>query len=189
MKHHIRTTYGDSAFTMDCEGMLTPFQGVLQGNGASPASWVVISTPLLNMLRTADNGGHFISPISGQYSHLVGFAYVDDTDLIQIDMREDKISEQETMNKMQEAIDRWEGGLKMTGGAIVPEKSWVYPIAFTFDKQGRWQYKYDIQTTFTVKDKDDCTQDMNTLSLKQGKCTLGVILAPDGNNKDAVKQL
>ena len=40
------------------------------------------------------------------------------------------------MQKMQEAIDRWEGGLKATGGAIVPSKSWIYPIAYQFEENG-----------------------------------------------------
>jgi hypothetical protein len=47
----------------------------------------------------------------------------------------------EVMQEMQEGTDRWEGGLKTTGRAIVPEKSWVYPIDFKFDKEGRWEYK------------------------------------------------
>ena len=29
---------------------------------------------------------------------------------------------------MQNVLDRWEGGLKTTGGALVPSKSWVFPI-------------------------------------------------------------
>jgi hypothetical protein len=87
MKHHIRTNYGDSVFTMTSSGTLIPYQGILQGNGASPATWVIISAPLLDMLRTAGNGGHFVSPISKEKSHTVGFAFVDDTDLIHLDMR------------------------------------------------------------------------------------------------------
>ena len=82
MKHHIRTTFGDSAFTMSSDELIIPYQGVLQGNGASPASWVVVSTPLLNMLRAAGGGGHFVSPISNETSHSVGFACVDDTELL-----------------------------------------------------------------------------------------------------------
>ena len=42
---------------------------------------------------------------------------------------------------MQEAINRWEGGLKTSGGAIVPSKSWVFPIDFKFDGKGQYHYK------------------------------------------------
>jgi hypothetical protein len=38
MKHHIRTTFGDSTFTLSNDGSLVPYQGTLQGNGASPAT-------------------------------------------------------------------------------------------------------------------------------------------------------
>ena len=124
MKHHIQTNYGDSVFTMMSEGTLVPYQGILQRNGASLATWVIISAPLvLEMLRTAaGNGGHFISPISKEYSHTVGFTFVDATDLIHIDMRKQETTD-EAMSKMQAAIDRWEGGLKATGGTIVNSKS------------------------------------------------------------------
>ena len=119
MKQHVRTTFGDSRITTDTRGSLIPYQGVLQGNGAAPTTWVIISTPLLEMLRAADNGGHFISPITKESSHLVGYAYVDDTDLLQFDMRNNMITTRHTMEQMQITINRWEGGLKATGGAIV----------------------------------------------------------------------
>lgn len=56
--------------------------GVGQGNGAGPAIWAVVSTPLLNMLRNSGVGSFFKSPISGKDIRFVGYAFVDDTDLI-----------------------------------------------------------------------------------------------------------
>ena len=190
MKHHIRTNYGDSVFTMSSKGTLIPYQGILQGNGAAPTTWVIISAPLLEMLRTAGNGGHFISPISKEYSHTVGFAFVDDTDLLHLDMRKQE-STNEAMSNMQSAINRWEGGLKATGGTIVNSKSWVYPIAFDFDTRGQWQYKRaeDIEHEFTVKDDRETRQPLSSLNPDVGKETLGVYLAPDGNNNTMVKEL
>ena len=55
MKHHIMTNYGDSSFYMDNSGSLRPFQGVLQGNGAAPTTWVVICAILIQMLKEAGN--------------------------------------------------------------------------------------------------------------------------------------
>lgn len=191
MKHHIRTSFGDSSFTMNNSGALIPFQGALQGNGASPATWVIISTPLLNMLRTAGNGGFFVESISKTVSHSVGYSFVDDTDLIQFDARNQKMPEAEVFGKMQDAINRWEGGLKSTGGAIVPQKSFVYPVIFDFDAAGKWHYKpaNEIDFDFTVQDHNDQIQTMEKLDATVGKCTLGVHLAPDGNNVDAVRHL
>ena len=45
MKPHIQTTYGDSTFVVSADGSLQPYQGLLQGNGTSPAKWVIISGP------------------------------------------------------------------------------------------------------------------------------------------------
>jgi hypothetical protein len=191
MKHHIRTSFGDSRLTMSNNGILIPFQGALQGDGASPATWVIISTPLLNMLQEAGNSGYFIEPISKTLSHFVGYAFVDNTDLIQFDARDQNMSTEEVMDKMQDAINRWEGGLKATGGAIVPQKSFVYPIAFDFNDAGDWRYKSteEIDFDFTVPDHEDNIQPLDQLEVSDSKCTLGVYLAPDDNNKEAVRQL
>ena len=143
------------------------------------------------MLQETGDGGHFISAITGEYSHTVGYTYVDDTDLIQVDLRNVTIGVQEVMEHMQNAINRWEGGLKMSGGAIVPQKSFVYPLGFHFDEQGKWSYydKEEIDFNFQVKDHANVTQQLTTLSPSEGRCTLGVVLAPDGGVTNAVETL
>lgn len=191
MKHHIRTTFGDSAFTIDREGVLVPYQGLLQGNGASPATWVIISAPLIEMMRSAQNGGFFEEAISGERHHIVGFAFVDDTDIIDVDMRDDKRTLEDAAESMQTAIHRWEGGLKATGGAIRPDKSWIYPIGFSFDTSGKWSYIENTKEDFDFKVRDE-NEDLKSLPImeaNEGKETLGVYLAPDGNNADMIKYL
>ena len=191
MKHYIRTSFGDSDDFFTSEHLRVPFQGILQGNGAAPTIWVLVSTPLLNMLRTAMNGAHLISPISAESSHIVGYAFVDDTDLITMDMRDTHREADGIMIEMQNSIDRWEGGLWTTGGAIVPEKSWVYPIDFKFDGTGKWKYKSvnEIDAHFSVKDQSQQRINLSQVEPTEGRCTLGVILAPDGNNEDAIQDL
>ena len=87
-------------------------------------------------MRTAGHSGYFQSPISKENFHIVGYSYVDDTDLITYNWADPAILIDEVMYHMQTAIDRWEGGLKASGGALVPSKSWVYPISFKFDNKG-----------------------------------------------------
>ena len=128
MKHHIRTSYGDSEMALDGKGNAQPFQGILQSNGASPTTWVIISTPILNMIRQSQHGGFFIETISGCTSHSVGYSFVDDTDLLEYKGYGKEPRLFTVMTNMQENINRWEGGIKLSGGAIVPHKSWVYPI-------------------------------------------------------------
>ena len=107
MQHHIRINYGDSAFYMDSDHSLRPFQEILQGNGAAPTTWVVISAVLIQMLIEAGNGGHFKEPIAGVSHHITGFAFVDDTDLITLNMQDPEVTEWEILDEMQDSINRW----------------------------------------------------------------------------------
>ena len=71
--------------------------------------------------------------------HITGFAFVDDTDLITLNIQDYNITECEILEDMQDSINRGQGGLWASGGAIVPEKSFIYPIAFHFDEKGDWR--------------------------------------------------
>jgi hypothetical protein len=136
--HQVRTAYGDSDFTYGGETWDKPMHGVGQGNGAGPAIWAVVSTPILNMLRSKGLGCEFISPFSSKVTKFVGYSFVDDTDLI-VSMC-DKYSSHQAMLDLQTSLDTWEGGLKATGGALVPEKTYWYLIDFTW-AAGQWSYK------------------------------------------------
>ena len=143
------------------------------------------------MLREKHKGGFFTSPITKHTSHIVGYAYVDDTDIIIMNNNGINLTMEEVVDDMQEAINIWEGGLKASGGAIVPAKSWVYPIEFGFDQSGQWHYKSkdEIGAEFTVKDHNNQLGPLQTLNVSEGRETLGLLLAPDGNNEDAVDEL
>ena len=53
----------------------------------------MISAVLIQMLKEAGNGGHFKEPIAGLSHHITGFAFVDDTDLIALNMQDHNITE------------------------------------------------------------------------------------------------
>lgn len=55
MKHYVRTAFGESNSSMTNENDL-PFQGILQGNGCGPTLWLAVSSPLMEMMRTAGHG-------------------------------------------------------------------------------------------------------------------------------------
>jgi hypothetical protein len=48
--HQVRTGYGDSSTSYGGPNWTTPMHGIGQGNGAGPAIWAVLSSPLLNIL-------------------------------------------------------------------------------------------------------------------------------------------
>ena len=191
MDHYIRTNHGDSEISYSSKHTLIPFQGVLQGNGASPSIWVAVSTPLLNMMRQAQHGMQITSAISNNKSTIVAFAFVDDTDLIEGHMGESDITANEVMLEMQQAISRWEGGLKATGGALVPEKSFVYPIDFKFNTAGKASYKsvMEIDAHFEAPNAEGQMTELRQFEPSKASETLGVFLAPDGNNAAAKEAL
>jgi hypothetical protein len=191
MDHYIRTNHGDSDKAYSSKDTRIPFQGVLQGNGASPSIWVAVSTPLLNMMRQAGHGLDLTTAISQHTSKVVAFAFVDDTDLIQGNLGSTEMTVEEVMHDMQQAIYRWEGGLKTTGGALVPEKSYVYPIDFKFNRAGKVQYKLlqEINSRFEVPNAEGTMTALRQLEASEASETLGVFLAPDGNNSAAKQAL
>ena len=170
MKHNIRTSYGLSDDTFDTRELEEKLQGILQRNGAAPTTWVLISTPLINLLQKKGYGGKFLSPIRKEITNLVRFAFVDDNDLILLNMIDASLGFDDIASKMQEAIELWENGLKVTGGDIVPEKSWLYPIEFNTDET---KIKYlkveEFEHNFQVKDYNDNQQELKKLMCLRGR--------------------
>jgi hypothetical protein len=122
LEHHVRTICGDSKKSFGGNLWLVPCQGLDQGNGAGPQIWAVVSPPVLNYLRNEGYGVAFKTSISGDLIRFVGYAFVDDTDICQTGQDEFTTGE-EVAIQMQGAMDAWEGGMRATGGTIVPEKA------------------------------------------------------------------
>jgi len=60
--HKVRTGFGDSKAKYGGKVWLVPIHGIGQDNGAGPAIWAVLSTPLLNVLRKKDLGANCYLP-------------------------------------------------------------------------------------------------------------------------------
>lgn len=84
-RHRAINLVTSKALTYDLFRQLRhPIHGIGQGNGAGPAIWAFISTPLLNILWEHGFGFKFTAPVSGLRIRFAGFAFVDDTDLLQM---------------------------------------------------------------------------------------------------------
>jgi len=129
--YKVHTGFGDSKAHYGGSVWLVPIHGIGQGNGAGSAIWALVSTPLLNILQ--EKG---FCPISSKYFCFVGYAFVDDTDVIQSLLAEDPVC---AVAKLQEAIDTWEFSLRSTCGAIVPEKTVWWLVCFKWSG-AEWQY-------------------------------------------------
>ena len=63
------------------------FQGIFQGNGSGPTIWVAISEPLIEMMRREGHGIKFEAPMYQEKYILVGFTFVDNTDILEVDFK------------------------------------------------------------------------------------------------------
>jgi hypothetical protein len=119
------------------------------------------------------------APLSSEYFRFVGYAFVDDTALIQSQLQENP---DQARRYLQEAIDTWEASLKATCGAIVPEKTIWWLVSFTWTGNS-WSYAgiQDAPGDLYVNDISNTRKVVQRLEPHQAYETLGVFLAPDGN--------
>lgn len=115
---------------------------------------------------------------------LAGFAYVDDSDLIQVDD-----STMIVARKMQETLNTWTDSRGVTGGILAPHKCWWYLVDFAY-KRGGWKAcspRHESQ--LWIKTKRNAKTAVARLEPDQGMNMLGVYLAPNGNTQDHVSYL
>jgi len=130
MRHYIRTAFGNSEQTDNQEAHEPPSQGILQGNGAGPATWSRICTLIVNAMKEAGFGYKQWTVISKRAVTFTCFAFVDNTDLIHAETGHDA-STKDLLISAQDALTTWEGLITSTGGALAPPKkatgvSWTW---------------------------------------------------------------
>jgi hypothetical protein len=142
-----------------------------------------------NCLRATGAGAKFTSPLTKEELNFVGYAFVDDTDLVTTG-RFPQNTHTETQNEMQQALTHWEEALRITGGALEPTKTFWYLIDFKWDN-GNWQYKTIAESPgeLEVRNPDGDIQEIERVETTEARRTLGVRLAPDGNNEAEIEYL
>jgi len=91
MKFHLRTGFGDSVGYVGCHLDVmtdtTKTQGIMPGNGGGPACWTVTTIPMLNAHKRKGYGAHLVARISDKEGHIAGSLFVDDDDMIHLNMK------------------------------------------------------------------------------------------------------
>jgi hypothetical protein len=180
MKHHVKIAYGTSQ--QSYRSIHIPLRGVLQGNGAGPAIWLLISSPLINMLRTQGFGFQSSNILSDESYTFACYTYVDDTDLIH---NGNDTTTNQIIPDMQRMLDHWAGGLRATGrGALVPAKSYWYGIDFKWNqKKLNWEYKSiaELPGSLILRDHLQQPTKLRRMEVTQAKETLGLWIGADSN--------
>ena len=125
-------------------------------------------------MKTAGHGLKAVAAISRKSVSLVGFAFVDDTDII--DGAEDvNTSGERILARFQSAMDCWCGVLCATGGLIAPEKSVFYLIDFQWTGT---DYTYrnvtNMPGNITLLDKNGERVPLNRYEVSTAEQYLGV---------------
>jgi len=155
----------------------TPMHGICQGNGAGPAIWAVLSSPLLDIQQEKGFGFYFFTPLSKQEVHFVGYAFVDGS--ILAERLKHGGDWQEVFQSIQASVTNWEGSLSAISGAIVPQKSYWYLVDFQWSG-GNWRYKKVTECKGDVKVKN-LLREFETFKRNEvtwAEETLGIHIAP-----------
>ena len=96
---------------------------------------MLVSIPIINILKEAGFGFKVTNVMTKEKFSFVCYALVDDTDLVHAsdtDSPTDDFGMADLVTEMQSVVNTWEGGLRASGGALVPSKSYWYLIHFQF---------------------------------------------------------
>lgn len=85
MQFFLWTALGDSDKAVGARINLKT-QGYMQGNGAAPAGWAVVSITIIQAHKKEGHGATFLCPVTMRRHDICGILYVNDTDLIHLNM-------------------------------------------------------------------------------------------------------
>ena len=182
-KHIIKTAYSLAAGAYGHEEY-PPFQGCGQGNGAGPMIWVVISAVLLTIMKDMGWGLSIVSCMSMLLVSIIGFAFVDDTDLVH-SANGPSVSAEQIVGEAQAMLTMWDGILAATGVDLRPDKSYWYMVDFEY-KNGGWKYKKSNNMLGELYLKE---YKIRRCEPEEANETLGVLIAADGNWDKQVEEL
>lgn len=115
MKMFLRTSYGLSQIAHTGENG-RPFQGVVQGSGAAPALWMIISIFLARYLCNKKVTTQLSTPVSRIVLPLPVLMFADDADLYVFNSGIE--TTKEIVVKAQKFLNAWHNILTITGGSL-----------------------------------------------------------------------
>lgn len=104
--------------------------GIGQGNGLWPSLWCFISTILFKICKIKGHGMTIVTAISKTVVSPLGFAFVDNGDLVS-GADNAHTSGETTIEQFQDLMTCWSDGIRATGGLIVSHKKDGSPLLFS----------------------------------------------------------
>ena len=189
MQFHLRTGFGDSKETYGSDSKQRPFQGLCQGNGASPALWLLISSFLLMYLANEGHSMQITSAITCSLLSYVALMFVDDGDFPTMAINA-KETIKAVVRRHQATVTCWAGCLKVTGGALKPEKCFWYPIQWKWTKGiAHVVLSRTIKEDIYVTNPDGIVESIPKLDYNETREVMGVVQAPSGTMEGQISKL
>jgi hypothetical protein len=136
------------------------------------------------------HGAKFLCPITKINHHLSAILYVDDTDLLHINLTKDETVE-EVHAAIQASVNSWGNLLIVTGGALQPSKCFHVIILFEW-VNGEWGYRCnntrgDFRVTLPLPQNGRAPIAHNPVT--HAEKTLGAMTSPDGSSRASIKMM
>jgi hypothetical protein len=179
MEYSVCTAYGLSPVAFS--NLIAILLGIMQGAGHSGALWALTSSIMFEQME-ATPGTTFHSPHPSRTTRRTGEAFVDDTSLWLLQLG---LLLSAAIALMQVTAQCWERLLYATGGALNLAKCFWYGIEWTFTSAGEAQMismTTGPDIVLTAGATPDQPAILQRISTNEGQRTLGVRLAPDGND-------
>ena len=190
MQFFLRTAFGDSKEAAG-SSIEIKTQGLCQGNGAAPAGWAVVSIAILNAHKKKGHGATFLCPISKLEYHLAAILYVDDTDVIHLNM--DAVETVwDTHRQLQDSVLSWGNLLIATGGSLKPSKCFYHIISFVWKSNGSWTYaNYENEESLGIYIPlpDNTLAPIEHRGVDSASKTLGAMTCPSGSSLAAMERM
>ena len=93
----------------------------------------------MNAHKRWGNGAKFLCPISLVHSNLSAVLFVDDTNVMHLDINR-KESHLEALEELQQSVMSWGKFLIATGGSLKPSKCFYHLVSFLWKQDGTWEY-------------------------------------------------
>jgi hypothetical protein len=185
MRHYIRTAAGDSDQYYSKSTHNKKLHGILQGNGAGPMIWAMVSTPILERMRKLGFGVPIIHPLTNAAFQVTAFSFVDDSDFPQLlsNSFSPEVDSQKNFNE-------WLDSLISTGGDVSDDKSNWYAMIHAWANNNWKILSKEACPGDIFKFMPDGTRNRITrLNCSEATKALGIMFAPDGDMTSHVEYL
>ena len=188
---NVRTAFGDSTLTNNSDLWVLPVdrtpQGALQGSTDGPVLWAIVSSPVIEYLRSLGCGVAYRCSLSGDKIKYVACAFVDDATHFQNSPTNDV---DDVIQRAQANHTILERMIQATSGAVNPSKTFWWLIDFQWS-HGIWRLKTIAQKPATILSRDKfghvCT--IPRKNTTEEERILGVFLSPSSKGVEQTKAL